>query len=405
MIWGNKKVVPIRWIAKVDHHRRRQRRRGYPLTTNGIRYASSLGEYGSTKPAHSSTVVLLRHGQSLWNKIPTFTGWCDAPLTDLGMEQARGAARVMKEKGLTFDLVYASQLRRAYETAEAVLELFDETSRNSSKPLEPVTAWELNERHYGELQGFSKTNPELVSIYGEEQMLSWRRGMKERPPPMDKGANFCSPKCPISAHPYYQPPPAPLTESLYDCQERVLRYWHGTIVPAMLQEERTILIAAHANTIRSLIAYLDEVPDEEVPHIHIPNSVPCIYKIDPSTGKALVQNYSALSKSRGNWLLSDENQERLVEKLGVDSESFARSVFAAWDVDDNGILSKEELGNGLFRWKRDPNPAINGRFLWNCFFVDEHYALLTHTLSATHLKKALAGKLLEEVSCFIPNLF
>mmetsp|Transcript_7189 Transcript_7189/g.15351 ORF Transcript_7189/g.15351 Transcript_7189/m.15351 type:complete len:152 (+) Transcript_7189:848-1303(+) len=127
----------------------------------------------------------------------------------------------------------------------------------------------------------------------------------------------------------------------------------------MLPQERTILIAAHANTIRSLIAYLDEVPDEEVPHIHIPNSVPCIYKIDSTTGKAIEQDFSPLSKSKGNWLLSAENQERLVENLGVDSESFARSAFAAWDVDEDGLLSKEELMTGLFKWKRDPNPAIN----------------------------------------------
>ncbi|VEU40391.1 unnamed protein product [Pseudo-nitzschia multistriata] len=136
----------------------------------------------------------------------------------------------------------------------------------------------------------------------------------------------------------------------------------------MLLKEQTILISAHANTIRSLIAYLDEVPDDEVPHIHIPNSVPCTFKIDPTTGRALKQDFSSLSKSKGNWLLSAENQERLVEKLGIDSESFARSVFGAWDLNGDGVLDKEEVGNGLFRWKKDSNPAIN----------------------------ALAGKLLEE---------
>ena len=114
---------------------------------------------------------------------------------------------------------------------------------------------------------------------------------------------------------------------------------------------------------------MDEVPDEEVPHIHIPNSVPCVYRIDPNNGKALQQDFSPLSKSKGHWLLSAENQERLVDKLGVDSDSFARSVFASWDVNGDGFLCREELGNGLFSWKKDSNPAIN----------------------------ALAGKLLEEV--------
>uniref|UniRef100_A0A7S4EM12 Phosphoglycerate mutase n=2 Tax=Pseudo-nitzschia australis TaxID=44445 RepID=A0A7S4EM12_9STRA len=345
MIRGNKKAVTIHHIVQQYH---RGRGRASPTITYGFRRASStIGKCGSTKTPPPSTVVLLRHGQSLWNKIPTFSGWCDVPLTDLGIEQARCAARVMKKKGFNFDAVYVSQLRRAYESGEAVLEVMGNTAKASSKPVKPVKAWELNERHYGELQGFSKVNPELVSIYGEEQMRAWRREMKERPPPMNE------------AHPYYQPPPAPLTESLYDCQKRVLRYWHGTIVPEMLPQERTILIAAHANTIRSLIAYLDEVPDEEVPHIHIPNSVPCIYKIDSTTGKAIEQDFSPLSKSKGNWLLSAENQERLVENLGVDSESFARSAFAAWDVDEDGLLSKEELMTGLFKWKRDPNPAIN----------------------------------------------
>ena len=120
---------------------------------------------------------------------------------------------------------------------------------------------------------------------------------------------------------------------------------------------------------RSLIAYLDDVPDESVPHIHIPNSVPLVYKIDPHTGKAVDAHSPASSNSKGNWLLSEENKDRLVEKLGIDSESFARSLFSAWDVDGDGYLSREELGEALFNWKKDSNPAIN----------------------------ALAGKMLEEV--------
>lgn len=122
---------------------------------------------------------------------------------------------------------------------------------------------------------------------------------------------------------------------------------------------------------RSLIAYLDEVPDDNIPHIHIPNSVPLVYKIDPHTGKAVEEDSLKSYKSKGNWLLSFENQERLVDKVGIDSESFARSVFSAWDANGDGYLSKEELGDLLFRWKKDTNPAIN----------------------------ALAGKILEEVCC------
>ncbi len=137
----------------------------------------------------------------------------------------------------------------------------------------------------------------------------------------------------------------------------------------------TFLIKLHVNLssfcsfCRSLIAYLDDLPDDRVPHIHIPNSVPLVYKIDPHTGQAVDQYSPVSSNSKGNWLLSEENQERLVDKLGIDSESFARSLFSAWDVDGNGYLSREELGEALFNWKKNSNPAIN----------------------------ALAGKMLEEV--------
>jgi 2,3-bisphosphoglycerate-dependent phosphoglycerate mutase len=295
----------------------------------------------------SSKVVLLRHGQSIWNKIPTFSGWCDVPLTDAGIAQAEGAARVMKERALNFDLAFSSTLQRAYVSAEVVLE----TMGDASTPI--IQAWQLNERHYGALQGLAKNNPELHARYGSDQMTEWRRSMMGKPPPMDEW------------HPHFSPPPAPLTESLYDCQQRVLRYWNESIIPAAAaashadHHESTILIAAHANTIRALIAYLDDVSPDDVPRIHVPNSVPCVYKIDTNTGRAIQQDSSPLSRSRGYWMLCSENQERLVEKLGGNSEAFARSVFEAWDIDGNGVLNKEELIEGLSSWKRDANPAIN----------------------------------------------
>lgn len=295
----------------------------------------------------TSKVVLLRHGQSIWNKIPTFSGWCDVPLTDDGIIQAEGAARVMMERKVHFDLAFTSQLQRAYVTAEAVLETMD----NTSTPL--IQAWQLNERHYGALQGFAKDSPDLHTKYGTDQMKEWRRSMMATPPPMEEW------------HPHFAPPPAPLTESLYDCQQRVVRYWHETIVPAagaashVDHHESTVLIAAHANTIRALIAYLDDISHDDVPKIHIPNSVPCVYRIDTHTGRAIQQDTSPLSRSKGYWMLSTENQERLVEKLGCNSEAFARSTFDAWDVDGNGVLSMGELLDGLAAWKRDTNPAID----------------------------------------------
>lgn len=311
-----------------------------------------FGAESTEKDLSVSNVVLLRHGQSIWNKIPTFSGWCDVPLTELGVDQAKGAARVMKEKGFDFDLAFTSALSRAYRTAEVVLvEMGDKET--------PVTkAWQLNERHYGSLQGLAKNSPELIRKYGKEQLTAWRREMTSTPPPMNL------------AHPHWAPPPAPLTESLLDTQERVVGYWHETIVPSLRPDGKSVLIAAHANTIRSLIAYLDDLSYEEVPSIHIPNCVPCLYKIDLSTGTAIQQDSSPLSKSKGVWILSAENQERLVEKLGGNSASFARSVFSAWDSNKDGVLNKDEILRGLFAWKQDENPAI----------------------------KALSGKLMEEVS-------
>ncbi|KAG7353130.1 2,3-bisphosphoglycerate-independent phosphoglycerate mutase [Nitzschia inconspicua] len=300
----------------------------------------------------SSNVVLLRHGQSIWNKIPTFSGWCDVPLTDRGIEQAIGAARVMKEKGFVFDFVYTSALSRAYRTAEVIMEEMNDNEIAVEK------AWQLNERHYGALQGLAKNNPDLMQKYGKEQLTAWRREMTAAPPPMNE------------IHPHWAPPPAPLTESLLDTQERVIKYWHETIVPSLRPEGKNALVSAHANTIRSLIAYLDDLSHDEVPSIHVPNSVPCLYKIDPKTGKAIRQDFSPLSKSKGVWILSAENLERLVEKLGGNSEAFARSVFSAWDSNNDGVLTKEEIMSGLSSWQRDDNPAI----------------------------KALSGKLMEEYS-------
>jgi hypothetical protein len=164
-------------------------------------------------------------------------------------------------------------------------------------------------------------------------------------------------------------------ESLADCQVRVLKYWEESIVPKLTNGSQVLLVA-HSNTIRALVAFLDEIIPENVPQIHIPNSVPCVYHIDPRTGSAIHEVADTPGSSKGHWLLNMENRERLAQNLGGSSESFARSVFDAWDANGDGILSKEELTNGLFMWKNSDDRALG----------------------------ALAGKLWEEVRN-VPVLF
>jgi hypothetical protein len=156
-----------------------------------------------------------------------------------------------------------------------------------------------------------------------------------------------------------------MKESLADCQDRILEYWETTLVPS-LNPGNNALFVAHANSIRAITAYLDEVPEENVVKIHIPNSVPCIYRIDLETGTAVHTDPVQIEdSSRGHWLLSEANQKRLVKKLGGSSESFARSIFNAWDTNSDGMLSKDEIKRGLYSWNDDDHAgsALVGK-LW-----------------------------------------
>lgn len=146
----------------------------------------------SSESSGAATVVFIRHGQSTWNKIPTFTGWCDVPLTDHGVDQAKEAGTLLRERGYGIDVAYSSELKRAKISCEAVIEGMEQNI-----PIE--TSWKLNERHYGVLQGRAKDDPSLVKEYGEAQLVSWRREFLATPPPMNE------------THPYYEPPPAPRT--------------------------------------------------------------------------------------------------------------------------------------------------------------------------------------------------
>jgi 2,3-bisphosphoglycerate-dependent phosphoglycerate mutase len=213
--------------------------------------------------------VLLRHGQSIWNKENRFTGWTDVDLTDRGREEALEAGRLLKEGGYIVDLAYTSVLKRAIRTLWIALDVMDLMWIAEEK------SWRLNERHYGALQGLNKA--ETTAKHGETQVKIWRRSYDIPPPPLTPG----DPRHP-SRDPRYQglsPSDLPLTESLKDTVTRFLPYWHGTIAPAITSGKR-VIIAAHGNSLRALVKYLDNVPEAEIVELNIPTGIPLVYELD-----------------------------------------------------------------------------------------------------------------------------
>jgi 2,3-bisphosphoglycerate-dependent phosphoglycerate mutase len=214
-------------------------------------------------------LVLVRHGQSTWNLENRFTGWTDVGLTDLGREEAHEAGKLLREDGYVFDVAYTSVLRRAIQTLWVVLEELN---------LEwiPVTnAWQLNERHYGALQGLNKA--EIAAKHGEAQTKIWRRSYDIPPPPLAPG----DPRHPAGDPRYANVPPTelPLTESLKDTVARFLPYWHETIAPS-IQSGHRVLIAAHGNSLRALVKYLDHISETDIVELNIPTGIPLIYELD-----------------------------------------------------------------------------------------------------------------------------
>ncbi len=214
-------------------------------------------------------LVLVRHGQSTWNLENRFTGWTDVGLTDQGVAEAHSAGQLLREGGYTFDLAYTSVLRRAIKTLWIVLE-------ELGFEWIPVTrAWQLNERHYGALQGLNKA--ETAVKFGEAQVKLWRRSYDVPPPPLD----WDDPR-----HPRFDRRYASLTkeelpacESLKDTVARMLPYWHETIAPTVKTGQR-VLIAAHGNSLRALVKYLDNISDQEIVELNIPTGIPLIYELD-----------------------------------------------------------------------------------------------------------------------------
>jgi 2,3-bisphosphoglycerate-dependent phosphoglycerate mutase len=214
-------------------------------------------------------VVLLRHGESTWNKENRFTGWTDVDLSEKGKEEAHKAGCILKEAGYEFDIAYVSVLKRALRTLWLALEEMDQLWIPWEK------SWRLNERHYGSLQGLNKS--ETAAKHGEEQVLIWRRSYDIPPPALEKTDDRYPGKLRVYAG--ISDKELPVTESLKDTVARFLPYWHETIAPAIKSGKRTI-IAAHGNSLRALVKYLDNMSEEEILKLNIPTGMPLVYELD-----------------------------------------------------------------------------------------------------------------------------
>ncbi|KAJ1632781.1 phosphoglycerate mutase 1 [Pavlovales sp. CCMP2436] len=211
----------------------------------------------------------MRHGESVWNVENRFTGWHDVDLSPKGVEEAKGAGELFKEEGLVFDVCYTSYLKRAIKTLNLALE----TSDQMATPV--IKSWRLNERMYGELTGLDKK--ETVMKHGADQVLIWRRSFDVPPPPLTKDNEYYPGK--DLKYKDLKEKELPLTECLKDTIERVLPFWESEIIPA-LKAGKTVLVAAHGNSVRSILKYLEGISEEVIPGLEIPTGTPLVYKLD-----------------------------------------------------------------------------------------------------------------------------
>ena len=211
-------------------------------------------------------LVLLRHGESVWNRENRFTGWVDVDLSPKGVEEARAGGKLLREAGLRFDVAFTSQLKRAIRTLWIALEELDQVW------LPEVKDWRLNERHYGDLQGLNKA--EMAAKFGEQQVLVWRRSYDTPPPALDPNDPRYE-----GRDPRYAGIQVPRAECLKDTVARVIPYWSETIAPAIRAGKR-VLIAAHGNSLRALVKHLDGVSDADIVGLNIPTGIPLVYELD-----------------------------------------------------------------------------------------------------------------------------
>lgn len=299
---------------------------------------------GITRDSH--TVVFLRHGESTWNLQKRFTGWCDVPLTDLGEADAADAGRLIGNRGLQFDVAFTSDLERAWRTCALLL------SAAGQSNVETVRSWRLNERHYGMLQGHSKNSPDLVEAFGEDRLIDFRMSYSHPPPAMDdKLLNTLDDnlreriKSISLAHTDPTQANVPKTESLEECEARAFGYWQAIIAPRVKRGER-ILIVAHANTIRAMIKALDDVSDDNISKLKIPNGIPLVYQLngDLQPIEQMVDDIGVQAK----YLVSARNHGRMMEYERCVRRKL-RSIFEYLDVDGDGKITPDCLANGLIQ--------------------------------------------------------
>uniref|UniRef100_A0A7S2DUE7 Phosphoglycerate mutase n=1 Tax=Octactis speculum TaxID=3111310 RepID=A0A7S2DUE7_9STRA len=270
--------------------------------------AELIAEPTST-PSEPFTLVLIRHGESEWNKTNQFTGWYDSLLSEVGHAEGKAAGQLICDNGLEFDQAFTSVLTRAVVTCEHVLQ-------NSGQSWMPVTkAWQLNERHYGGLTGLNKQ--ETVEKHGKEQVLVWRRSFATPPPPID------------STNPYFDyfrgdrryanlsSDQLPVAESLKMTCDRVMPYWNTAVVPVIRSGQR-VLIAAHGNSLRALIMNLDGISEDDISGLNVPTGIPLVYSLDPVTLKP-IKHPDAISPLSGRYL---GDQEKIRDKInGVKNQT------------------------------------------------------------------------------------
>ena len=214
------------------------------------------------------TLVLLRHGQSDWNQKNLFTGWVDVRLSDLGRTEAKRAGELLVEKGVLPDVLHTSVLTRAIQTADLALEEADRLW------IDVRRSWRLNERHYGALQGLDKA--ETLEKYGQEQFMLWRRSFDTPPPPIDDDSEWSQVGDPRYAN--LSDDEMPRTECLKDVIARMLPYWESDIIPD-LKTGKTVLVAAHGNSLRALVKHLDGISDDDIAELNIPTGIPLVYEL------------------------------------------------------------------------------------------------------------------------------